>query len=188
MFRLTEAGSWCAKVRQELLDASPPPRRCWCPAAVGWPGRWRAYVVDTRLAILSFSTLSMTCPIPAAAPGSRCGRPRSADGRPAASMSWPLASTVKACGSIQRVPVGRFTFPAAMALATSSMPIRAGKGLGIKLDPNGIFLGTEDLHLGHAVDHGDALGDERVGIFVRPWTAAGSENSGQDKESAGRPG
>ena len=79
--------------------------------------------VLNQLAILSFSTLSMTLP----SSTSRTGLPlryATMSGRYAsASMSWPPVCMVNDFVAPCRVPVGRFTFPLATAFATSSMPI-----------------------------------------------------------------
>ena len=104
-------------------------------------------------------------------------------------MSWPVAWTVKAwC-----VPVegARGQIDIALlqcALTTSSMPMLAdGQGLGVELDPHGIFLRAEDLHLGHAADHGDALGHEGLGIFIDRRRGQDRRTQRQDREPAGRP-
>ena len=41
-----------------------------------------------------------------------------------------------------------------------------GQGLWIKLGAHRVLLGTEHLYLGHALDHGDALGDKGVRVFI----------------------
>ena len=40
------------------------------------------------------------------------------------------------------------------------------QGPGVELDSNGILLGTIDHDLGHARDHGDALGHHGLPIFI----------------------
>ena len=41
-----------------------------------------------------------------------------------------------------------------------------GERVGVELDAHGVLLGAEDLHLGYAGDGGDALGQERLRIFI----------------------
>ena len=57
--------------------------------------------------------------------------------------------------------------------------LAAGQGLGVELHPHGILLGTVDQHLGHAVDHGDARGDDRIGKFVDLRQRQGRRTEGQ---------
>ena len=63
-----------------------------------------------------------------------------------------------------------------------------GQRLRVHLDADGVLLRAVDLHLGHAVDHRDALGHQRLAVFVQGRTSAGSSWSAPGTGSAGRPG
>ena len=66
-----------------------------------------------------------------------------------------------------RVPVGRFTFPLADRVRDFVDADSArGEGAGIELGADRVLLGAEDLHLGHAAYHGNALGHRGLGVFV----------------------
>ena len=41
-----------------------------------------------------------------------------------------------------------------------------GQRIGVQLHPHGVFLRAKDQHLRYAADHGKALGDEGLRIFV----------------------
>ena len=65
------------------------------------------------------------------------------------------------------VPVGRFTFaPRDRAGHFVDPDPPACQGAGIQLNANSVLLGTVDLHLGNAAHHGDALGNDRLGVIV----------------------
>ena len=63
--------------------------------------------------------------------------------------------------------MGKFTLPLFERLLdfiNANLP--RGQGLRVHLDAHGIFLAAEHLHLRHAVDRRDALGDQRLRVFV----------------------
>jgi hypothetical protein len=100
-----------------------------------------ARVSPRQLAILSFSTLSMTSP----KSDSRTGAPflhvTMRGLKAAASMSLPLACTFMAVCSPYRVPVGRLTLERSMASATSSSPTsRPASALGSSCTRTAYFL------------------------------------------------
>ena len=49
-------------------------------------------------------------------------------------------------------------------LVDAELPV--GEGLGVELGADGVFLGAEDLDLGDAADHGDALCNHGFGVLV----------------------
>ena len=51
--------------------------------------------------------------------------------------------------------------------------LTGGEAIGIYLYAHGVLGGSEDLHLGHAGDHGDALGDHGFGVLVEIGQAHG---------------
>ena len=55
----------------------------------------------------------------------------------------------------------------------------AGQALGVQLDAHRIFLRPEDLDLGHAVHHGDALGHEGFAVFIHRGQGQGVRVQGQ---------
>src|ERR1043166_5867817 len=74
-----------------------------------------------------------------------------------ASWSWPVAWTANIRSLPYRVPVGRLTFACDTARR---------ERVRVDLHAHRVFLLSEHLHLRHAVDGGDALGEIGLGVFV----------------------
>ena len=91
-----------------------------------------------------------------------------------------MACTVTAWWAPYRVPVGRLTLAFLTALAhLIDAEAPAGQALGVQLDAHRIFLRPEDLDLGHAVHHGDALGHQGFAVFVHGGQRQGVRIQGQ---------
>ena len=132
-----------------------------------WTARTMARVLLYQLAVLVFSTLSMTRPellqadrravpighhhLPV---GGRLEQlPAGFDG---IGLFCPVQSPGRQI-DVGLVNGGRHFVDADLA---------GGQRLRIKLGPHGIFLRTEHIDLGHAADGGDTAGDQGLGIFV----------------------
>ena len=63
--------------------------------------------------------------------------------------------------------MGRLTLAGRRPAATSSMPMPArGERARVELDAHRVLLRAEHLHLGHAADRRDALGEEGLRVLV----------------------
>ncbi len=66
-----------------------------------------------------------------------------------------------------QVPVGRLTCGTVDGVGhLFEAHVTACQGLGVELHPHRVLLGAIDRDLGHAADHGDARGDDVVGVLV----------------------
>lgn len=84
-------------------------------------------------------------------------------------LAWPLEG---AGGQIDVRPLHRRHY-----LVNADLP--AGQGARVQLDTHRELLRSEDLHLGHTVDHGDALGQKRVAVFVELVQRQGGGGKGE---------
>ena len=101
-------------------------------------------------------------------------------------MSCPFACTVKAWFRPQSVP-GRQVDVALLHRGRHLVDAdpAAGQEARVDLHAHRVLLRAEDLHLRHAADHRDPLGDERLGVLVDRRERQRRRVERQDRGSAG---
>ncbi len=144
----------------------------WATATVFVPGcRWTASMIARwslrQEAVLSFWTPSKTRPSSSSRTGAPSRQATTMGRNSAARAQLPARLHGEAFSAPQSVPVGRFTLwcaDGADHLVDADAP--RGQRLRVQLDAHGVLLRAVDLHLRHAADHRQALGDERLRVLV----------------------